>query len=154
MSPQARALFRRHFAHRKTYRAIRHTRLAARTEAERIAAGFLPQPPTPKQTDMNAPLPDANYKPGWPAVVTDVGGLNYALVRDGVPTGEYAGHSCLYAVLDRDRNIMRYTFHIPQLGAKPEELHMVSGGPWMTDEEFAAQGLPPMTIPSEPVEVA
>jgi hypothetical protein len=157
--PRTRAEYRRRlararwdFSQRKTYREIRHGYHPSMTEAERIAGGY--QQPQPQKPTPMEQYPNANYKPGWPAIVTDIDGQPYALVRDGVPIGDYAGHSCLYATLDRRNYIIRDVYFIPAIDAKPERLVMVSGGPWMTDAEFAAAGLPPMTLPSEPVEVA
>ena len=102
---------------------------------------------------MPTELPSANYKEGWPESLTDINSEYYVILRDGVPTGDYAGHSCLYGKVGDNGFIHRKSFYMPALAITPDNILMNSAGPWMDNEEFARLRLPGITIPPEPVEI-
>lgn len=97
-------------------------------------------------------LPENTHSPGWPALLTDGGGNTYVLVRDGSPTSAFSGDSCLYARVGPDQRILRDRLYIPRLSTTDAEVSM-AGGSWLSDEEAARYGVPPIKLPKEPVKL-
>ena len=95
-------------------------------------------------------FPSSTTQPGWPEFICDTTGAQYVLLRDGTPTGEFTGHSCLYGKLDQAGYIDRDYQYVPTIGATPGACTM-AGGAWMNPSEMIVAGIPPIKIPSEPV---
>jgi hypothetical protein len=95
-------------------------------------------------------FPPSTTKSGWPEFICDTTGNQYVLLRDGTPTGDFTGHSCLYGKLDQGGYIDRDYQYVPAIGSTPEACTM-SGGTWMTAGQMLAAGIPPIKIPDEPV---
>jgi len=102
---------------------------------------------------MPTTFPKTNYTAGWPESLVDVDGNRYVRVRDGTPTGDFSGHSCLYALVGADNRIVRNYLYIPLLGSTAEEVRM-SGGSWLSPEAAATSGVPPIVLPAEPIAAA
>ena len=92
------------------------------------------------------PLPDSTSRPGWPDSLIGTDGLDYTLVRDGIPgANEYCGHACLYVRGDATGYDTDYLY-TPTADSTEEAVHM-SGGVYMSPDELVAAGLPPTQLP-------
>jgi len=95
-------------------------------------------------------FPPSTTKSGWPEFTYDTTGSHYVLLRDGTPTGDFTGHSCLYGKLDESGYIGRDYQYVPTIGSTPGACTM-TGGTWMGAGQMLAAGIPPIKIPPEPV---
>jgi hypothetical protein len=91
-------------------------------------------------------LPAKTYEPGWPEQLSDNDGYRYTRVRDGVPTGDYSGHDCLY-VRETPGGFSREYLYTPQSGSTQGDVVM-NAGAWMEPEQCAGFGVPPITLPA------
>jgi hypothetical protein len=96
-------------------------------------------------------LPSTTYMPGWPERLVDNDGVRYVRLRDGNPTSEFSGETCLYGVLDEAGFLDRAHQWVPLLGATLIDMRL-AGGVWMSAKELHWSGQTPIVIPPEPVE--
>jgi len=99
-------------------------------------------------------IPQKTFMPGWPDQLTDNAGNRFVRLRDGKPTSEYGGETCLYGLvkfLGLHGLIDRAHQWIPNLGATERDMTL-TGGTWSSAEELEAYGQTSIVIPPEPVE--
>jgi hypothetical protein len=96
-------------------------------------------------------IPEKTFMPGWPEHLVDNDDNLYVRLRDGKPASEFAGESCLYALVGEHGCIDKSNQWVPVLGATEDDMRL-TGGTWMTAEQLEAQGQTPIVLPHEPVE--
>jgi hypothetical protein len=82
----------------------------------------------------------------------DNDGNLYVRLRDGNPTSEFTGESCLYGFLFADGFIDRQYQWVPVMGSDEDDMRL-TGGPWMNESELIKYGQTPITIPPEPITI-
>jgi len=97
------------------------------------------------------PLPTSTSRSGWPEFLYDSKGDLFVRLRDGVPTGEFTGHAVQYGLVDPETDMLvREHLFTPTILSTTVDV-LMSGGTWMDPEQMQSAGIPPITIPEEPI---
>jgi len=97
-------------------------------------------------------LPESIDQRGWPEFLTDAEDETYVLLRDASWVPGAVGNPCVYGLIEASGYIWRENLYLHALGATEEEMRMVPG-PWVDAQTMIDQGVPPIVIPDEPVEI-